>query len=310
MTSKVFNTSFRIFVLGLQNFVRNSWLTVAATTAMVISIAFGLAGFIFNITSQNVIADLAHHLEISVYIEAEASSGEIESLRQNLVNHSAVERVQYVSAVEAKERFLVTYGDDQQARAAIELSSGEFPRSLEITAVDLNKVDQIEAVLEEELYQSIIRSHSLEKVDAQAVIQRAISIQQALVRVSLTLVLVMVGLAFLVIFNTMRMAIFARREEVQIMRLIGAPAHFIRNPHLVEAGLYGFVAGLIATVLVYSLLFAFGSTIQNVPELVESYQYFTQNIWMIFVLGAIASLAGVGVSLLSCAWALQRYLRF
>ena len=310
MASKIFNASYRIFVLGLQNFVRNAWLTMAATTAMVVALAFGLAGFIFNIAAQNVINNLAQHLEISVYIKEEAQPDQVDRLRQALAAEPAVEKVQYVSAAEAKERFLATYGDDEQARAAIELASGEFPRSLEIIAADLNKVNQIEAVIEDSSHQPAVRSHSLEKVDAQAVIQRAIAIQRGLLRVSLALILVMAGLSFLVIFNTMRMAIFSRREEVQIMRLIGAPSHFIRNPYLVEASLYGLVSGLVATILVYSLLFSFGSKIQTVPELVESYNYFTQSFWVIFVLGLVAVVSGVFVSLLSCAWALQRYLRF
>ena len=93
------------------------------------------------------------------------------------------------------------------------------------------------------------------------------------------------------------------------MRLIGAPVRFIREPFLVEAGLYGVAGGLIAFGLIYGLIWSFSDTITGSHELVSSYAYFAQNKGVIFLMfiGAIGS--GVIFSTLSCVLALQTHLR-
>lgn len=310
MTKRFAFVCYRVCLLALQNFVRNAWLTAAAMIAMIIALAFALAGLIFNLTSQNVISDLADHLTISVYLRDDASAEEILTLREDLRQHPNVKAVEYINVDTARRRFLQSY-DNQETRQAVEILSDQpvFSRSLEVTAINLDRVSGITEILRSPEYDQVVRSDSFEKLDAQKIVARAYDIQQALMRLSIVLSVVMTCLAFLVILNTMRMAIFSRREEIQIMRLIGAPSSFIRNPYLVEAGLYGLLSGVIATTIVYNLIFVFGSQIQAVPELASSYESFTRTS-VILLFGFLAVFSGILVSLLSCAYALRRYLRF
>ena len=296
--------------MGCQNFIRNSWLTVAAIAVMVIAISFVLSGVVLNATFKNITTHLSQNLKISVYFHNDVNLDDITNLQNVFQNNESVAEVAYIDSQTAKERFAVSYSNDVAIDQAIALvGENVFPSSLEVSVSDLNQINAVGAIAEAEAYEDIVDSVSLGKTDARRTIERATAIQNTLIRISVVLSLVFGVVAFLIIFNTIRMAIFSRREEIQIMRLIGAPARFIREPFLVEAGLYGVAGGLIAFGLVYGLIWSFGDKITSVNELVSSYAYFAQDrgIILLMLAGAIGS--GVIFSTLSCILALQAHLR-
>jgi len=111
----------------------------------------------------------------------------------------------------------------------------------------------------------------------------------------------------LIIFNTIRMAIFNRREEIQMMKLIGAESSFIRGPFLVEAIVYGFIGALVASALGYSLLMAVAPSLQEAAIAVGP-TIDTLTIYAGFiVLGMIVVGAIIGV--ISSLLATRRYLK-
>lgn len=276
---------------------------------MVIAISFVLSSVILNTTFKNVTTHLSQNLKIPVYFNKDVTLEDIQRLQADFANDSRVAGVVYVNQQEAKERFTTSYDDIEIGQAFTLVGDDILPPSLEVSVFDLNQIDAIIAIASSPDYQDIVDSNSLDKTDAHRTIDRAIEIQDTLIRVSVAVVSVFGVVAFLIIFNTIRMAIFSRREEIQIMRLIGAPVRFIREPFLVEAGLYGVAGGLIAFGLIYGLIWSFSDTITGSHELVSSYAYFAQNKGVIFLMfiGAIGS--GVIFSTLSCVLALQTHLR-
>ena len=310
MTNRNLYSFYRVFIIGLQHFVRNSWLTLAATLIMVVTISFVLAGVILNSVFQRITSDLSQSITISVYLEKQGSEAEQEVLQTELLNHPSVTQVLFVDSQVARGRFIAIYGDDVAIRQAIDLVGGDiFPDALEISVDDLDALKEVATVAEAERYDPVVESVSLGKTDAQKAIERAVSLQNGLIRVSIGISAVFLTVAALIIFNTIRMTIFARREEIQIMRLIGAPAYFIREPFLVEAGLYGLSGGILAACLIYGLIWFFGDTILSVPELASSYAYFVQDKGVIVLVFAGASSGGTMVGVLSCGLALRRHLR-
>jgi len=112
----------------------------------------------------------------------------------------------------------------------------------------------------------------------------------------------------LIIFNTIRMAIFTRSEEIKIMKLIGATPNYIRGPFLVEASLYGTIAGIIANTAVYSFIFSIGSKISTQAEFTETYNFFSQpSVMGIFLIGSI--FAGILIGVVSSSLAMEKYLK-
>jgi len=119
--------------------------------------------------------------------------------------------------------------------------------------------------------------------------------------------LVFVSISSLIIFNTIRMAIFNRKEEIQMMKLIGADQSFIRGPFVVEAIVYGFIAAIIATAIGYGLLFASSDTLASYQIAVKPTIDFAVFYSGFIVLGMIAIGAVIGV--ISSLLATQRYLK-
>ncbi|MCY4088521.1 MAG: permease-like cell division protein FtsX [Candidatus Saccharibacteria bacterium] len=310
MNQYFFNSVYRIVILGLQNFFRNLWLTLAALVVMFVAILTVYVGIILNTTSNNILSDISQNLKVSIYLNSEASESEIDDLRQVLTDQPEVVEVTYVDQAQAQAQFLIHYQTQTEIRQAFEIIDDEniLPASLEVSVADLNHLESVAQLAQMDDYQEVVDSTSLGKTDAERVINRAGTIQDIIIRVSIVLVIVFVVVAALIIFNTIRMAIFSRREEIQIMRLVGAPNYFVRGPFLIEAGLYGSLAAGLAFGVVYGALAIFGDQIKDISELTESYNYFSSAqtvIWM-FVGGI---LGGLVVGCLSCLRALQQYLK-
>ena len=312
MTQRNIYTLYRVFLVGLQNFVRNSWLSVAATAVVVIAISVVLAGVILNAVFQNITNELSQDIRIPIYLHRQVPPAALENLQQELVGHESVVAVIYVSPEEARKQLEENNPDDLtliQGIALAEAADSQFlPASFEVSVNDLDNLQAVIAFAESPQFDSIVESVKL-RTDAQGTIERAISIQNGLIRVSVVISTVLLVVAILIIFNTISMTIFARREEIQIMRLVGAPSFFIREPFLVEAGLYGVFGGLTAASLIYGLIWFFSDKIISAPELVESYVYFAQDRNIIFLVFGIAAIGGILISTMSCGLALRRHLK-
>ena len=310
MSSQNFYVIYRAFLLGCQNFIRNSWLSAAATAVMVLAISFVLASVVLNTTFKDITSQLSQNLKVSVYLHNDVNRDAIDGLWDVFLDNEAVASVDYVDSQTARDRFTASYGDDLQIGQAVALVGDDiFPPALEVSVYDLNDINAVGDIAENGNYSDIVESVSLGKTDAQRTIERATAIQDTIVAVSVALVLIFGIVAFLIIFNTIRMAIFSRREEIQIMRLVGAPGRFIREPFLVEANLYGVAGGLLAFGLIYGTIGFFSEQITGSPELADSYAYFTQNkgVIALMLVGAITS--GIVFSAFSCLLALQTHLK-
>ncbi|MDQ3093930.1 MAG: FtsX-like permease family protein, partial [bacterium] len=119
---------------------------------------------------------------------------------------------------------------------------------------------------------------------------------------------VLSAIAIMIIFNTIRMAIFTRQEEIRIMKLIGATPNYIRGPFLVEAALYGVISGILANSAVYTMVMSLGGKVSEQPEFTKTYLYFTANDIMLGMLvGSIV--LGILIGVFSSSLAMMRHLK-
>ena len=182
--------------MGCQNFIRNSWLTVAAIAVMVIAISFVLSSVILNTTFKNVTTHLSQNLKIPVYFNKDVTLEDIQRLQADFTNDSRVAGVVYVNQQEAKERFTTSYDDIEIGQAFTLVGDDILPPSLEVSVFDLNQIDAIIAIASSPDYQDIVDSNSLDKTDAHRTIDRAIEIQDTLIRISVAVVSVFGVVAF------------------------------------------------------------------------------------------------------------------
>ncbi|MEM6997867.1 MAG: permease-like cell division protein FtsX [Patescibacteria group bacterium] len=302
-------TFWRILLSGATNFIRNSWLTIAATAVMVVAIMISLSAVVLNVTAKNAITELSKNLQVSVYFTEDVTEDQRSQLTQRIASNEYVDSVDYISKQEAQIRLSASFGDDDGIVEGLALVGADtLPESLEISVSDLDKIEEVGGIATNDEYSEFVDSVSLGRIDAKKTIDRASSARDFIVSASIVSALAFGAVSVLIIFNTIRMAIFTRAEEIRIMKLIGATPSFIRGPFLVEASLYGIISGLIAVSSVYTMIVSLGSKVSTQAEFEETYAFFLQDgtMWRM-VIGAI--LGGILVAVVSSLLAMNRYLR-
>jgi cell division transport system permease protein len=315
MTAYHLNTSLRVLKSGFKNLFRNLWLTIAATAVMLVALTIILLGVIVNVTTTNAIDVLSKELKTSIILKEGTSDENRNRLEAEIRSLEFVDTVLYVSPSEAQRRLTAdpTIGKDiLQASALFE---GDFlAPSLEIALNDLSRASELAATAEDEQFSDIVERVALGKTDtgaqtdAEKAIERAAATERFITIGTIIAAGALSAVSVMIIFNTIRMAIYTRRDEISIMKLIGATPNYIRGPFLVEASLYGVIAGFIASGVVYSLIFSIGSKVAETPEFSQTYEYFTQpSTVVLMTLSAV--MVGVLIGALSSMLAMERHLK-
>lgn len=303
-------TFIRMCRYGVNNFSRNAWLTIAATAMMTLT----LFVIMMTMMSRNIlldsVAEIRNKVDMSVYVQYDTTEEDVSTLKSQLESLSDVTRVTYVSPEEARSNYAEANKDNPRALDALNLADAKFPGTFRVNVVDINDTSSLTKFTEEnELYQESKDedrppSFAGDKREAIANIGRWVSFAE---RMGLLVSVILVTISSLIVFNTIRMAIFNRREEIEMMKLIGADKGFIRGPFIVEAIVYGFIAAIIATGLgLVTLYFA-------QPKL-ESYGIVVSNtldssiVYIGFVLPVMIVVGGV-IGIVSSLFATRKYLK-
>lgn len=243
---------FRVIKTGFVNFWRNLWLSAAATMVVVITLViFCVLALLFGVTKYSVEA-IKDRVDVSVYFKAGTPETRINDLRQELRNNPKVREAQYVSADQALANFKDKHANDPLIlESLVELADNPLPATIQIKAAVLEDYPEIVRQLNDGPFKNDVSKVNFE--DNRLLIERLGKVLRIIVSTGIVLVSVFSLIAVLVIFNTITLTIYNRREEVEIMRLVGATNWYIRGPFIIEATLYSLVATVITTSLVAAL---------------------------------------------------------
>ena len=234
----------RLVKSGFVGFMRSGWLSLATIFVMVLMF-FALTGLALLVHAANRLLETLHDkVDVSVYVLPTADEAQILRMKSQIEKLAEVKSVEYVSRDAALERFREKHKDNAVIIESLdELGENPLEASLNIRAREASQFENIAAFLENENYKKYIDKVNYSQ-NRQA-IEKLASITAAVRRGGLILVGILAGIAVLVSFNTIRMAIYAMREEIGVMRLVGASNWFIRGPFLIEGFLYGIVASAV-----------------------------------------------------------------
>lgn len=304
-------TQWRIIKAGCQNFVRNMTLAIAAMAVMVITLTIILFSFITNATFANTIQGLNDKIDISVYLEDDVTEEEREKLTNDLKEIENVKSVEYVSKDKALEDYKKANANNLDLLLAISQTDNPLPASLRVKPKDVNKIEEIRKFLERgdiKALQSDETSYSGDRKEAIDKITAATSFFQ---KAGIVGVVVFALVSMLIIFNTIRMTIFNRRDELQIMRLLGASTSFIRGPFIVETVIYGVIAALLSVTICETLFsgasYAFDASSLGLLDITFANNYFAKHFWLILTAQLTV---GILIGAVSSYIATRRYLKF
>ena len=273
--------------------------TIFATTLLVSSL------FLLQDVNRFLISSLQEKVDFSVYFKDEALEDDILAMKDMISDLPEVKEVNYVSKDQALAEFTKRHEDDQVLMDAVkEVGGNPFLSSLTIKSLAASQYQALADFLAKPDFQDLV-----EKVDYQErkpVINRLFSVTSLVGRGGLILSIILTLAAFLVTFNTIRLAIYNFREEIKVQRLVGASNWFIRGPFLVQGVLTGLAAALAAFLALILISLIFNSSLKVIFSGLNLFSIFLSNFWPVL---SVQLLAGVGLGVVSAYLSVRKYLK-
>jgi cell division transport system permease protein len=296
----------RGILFACQSFWRNIWLSIA--TIFVVFLALLSVNFliIVNVISDSAVTAVKDRIDVSVYFKPEVKEAKIAEVKTRLESLSQVKSVVYKSPQENLDAFKAKHQTDENIQETLNsLSGNPMGATLVIKAKDIKDYPEILKAIDDPVYAELIEEKNYD--DNQLVIERIGFIAQSVRRIVLAISLIFTIISLLIIFNTVRIAIFTHQNEIAIMKLVGASNWFIRFPFIFESVISGAIAVLCAILFIYPLLSVLQSYLGNffVGTNFDLVGYFNANFIMIFGAQIIAILI---INVISSLIAISRYL--
>ena len=305
-----FITFSRIIRTGVVNFVRNAWLSIAAMAVMIITLTIILFSIITNATFTNTITQIIGKIDVSVYLKDSTSNDQGQQLANQLRQLPNAKSVVYLSKDQALDRYKKQNANNPALLSAINETDNPIPATIQIKPNDLNKVEQIRDFLNKSDNQKLWDDVTY-RDDTKLVIDKIARATNLMRRAGIIAVAVFALISVLIIFNTIQMAIFNRRDEITIMRLLGASTWYIRGPFIVETIVYGILSAFISIFLIHTLFVASSSALQatslGLLDIDYASRYFSQHLWQLL---AMQLTLGILIGAVSSYIATKRYLKF
>ena len=297
----------RVIKFTIQNILRNFWLSFITLTIFVLTLVTVNAVLFVNVVAQEVLESVEERIEVTIYFEPEASEDLVKSAQGYLRGFNQVRNVTFVSAEDELESFRERHSNDPVVLASLdEIGENPFGNALIVSTHSTDDFAFILEAIETPEYSSYIKEKDF--TDYEAIIERIDALSLRVRMAGFALAGLFAFIAVLIIFNTIRVAIYVHRDEIGIMKLVGANDWFVRAPFLLEAILYSLKAAEIMALLMWFFLQVSGSWLTEYFG--ESHEdvagYFIENGIELFLM-QFAALALL--SLLTTAYAMRRYLR-
>jgi cell division transport system permease protein len=298
---------YRAVKFAVQDFWRNIWLSLITVFIVALTLLMVNLLIIINVLANHSIKLVEEKVDISIYFTPKAAENQVLEVRSKLLEMPAVKEVTYISSAEAYENFKAKNQNNLDVSETLkELEANPLGATLVIVAKDPQYYSVIMKSLEDESYNNLIESKDFE--DHEAIIKKINDLTSRVYRVGVGLSLFLALIVILIVFNTVRMAIYTHREEIGIMKLVGANNWFVRSPFLLSGILCSLVACILTVIVMYPLLGViqsyvggfFGSDSFNLVD------YFNGHFLPIF---GLEFLAMVLLNVLSTSWATRRYLK-
>lgn len=298
----------RIVRAGFVGFWRSAYVSLASVFVITVALfVIGSTMFIDQLLTT-ALSSLQQKVDINVYFVPEAAEEDIAAIRNAVEALPDVAEVTFTSREEALAKYQERNKNDEIAKQALsELNENPLGANLAILANETSQYENIARFLDEQreltaqnpVIDEVNYTRNKESIDTLTRIIDAIE------RGSMVIMLVLIFASILITFNTIRLAIYTAREEISIMRLVGASNMFIRGPFMLQGVMYGLVAGVFSLLIFYPLLMWIGPVTESFFEF-NLFSYFVSNFGYIF-----GVLVGVGIvlGLVSSILAVARYLR-
>ncbi|MCA9354164.1 MAG: ABC transporter permease [Candidatus Kaiserbacteria bacterium] len=300
----------RVVKAGFVGFWRNAYVSLASIFVLTIGLFVIGATMFLSQLLQTSLDILQSKVDINVYFVPDAPQEEIDRIRTAVEALPDVSSVGYTSREDALARYREENMNDTVAMQALEeLDENPLGATIAIQAKETSQYENVARFLEEQREQAQPQVPVIDEINYaknKESIDSLTTFINTTRQASLIVMGVLLAAAVLITFNTIRLAIYTSREEIAIMRLVGAGNMFIRGPFMLQGIMYGFVSGVLSLLLFYPLLVWLGPKTERFFDGFNLYNYYMINFGEIF--GVLVGI-GVVLGLVSSTLAVARYLR-
>lgn len=248
----------RILKYGTSGFVRNIWLSTAATVVMAITLIILFVTVVASVILTNTAEVMREKIDITIYLKPNTSQKVLDELSDIISKDKNVKSIAVSTSEQEYEKFLNENADSEEIINVLDdemkaLMISKMQATMRVKVYDVDNLDSIRDLVETNAkFQMNVDSTMPPTYDVNQVEIATITSWARIARTGgIILAAVFLVISILIIFSTIRMAIFSRREEIYMMKLVGADKRFIRGPFLVEAEICGIIAGIIAATASY-----------------------------------------------------------
>jgi len=275
--------------LGLDNFKRNTFLTIATI------LVAGIIIFIFNIiiltnfTNSAFFKDVNERITLTVFLKQDADFYQTEQIKNRIQEIQSIESVNFISKEKALQDISISYPDEADFLELYNIDN-PFPNTLEIKAKSPEDYPKIITQLKSDEFSSVLEiPEDSEKNVLASVSQNLSKVSSFTKKILLWLILIFAAGGLLIFINALRLTIFSRKNEIYVMRLVGAKYSFIRLPFLIEGIFYSLLAVIFSIALVITLL-------MTLPDSNLSFYLSNINFTRLFIVEIIFSILIGGIS--------------
>lgn len=300
----------RVIRTGFFNFWRNGTVSLASVLVMMVTlITIGLISFSGAILDTS-LSELRNKIDINVTFVPSASEADVLEIKHSLESLPEVFLVTYISRDEALAAFKERHANDAAILAALdELGENPLGAVLNIKARDPSQYASVAEFLESG---SALSGGGLTIIDRVNYFQNKVAIDKltniinSADRLGFALTIILAIISMLIAFNTIRLTIYIARDEIAVMRLVGASTTYIQGPFVVVGVIYGVVAGLLTLLIFLPLTYWLSSATQSFFTGFSLFSYYLSNF---FEIAFIILVSGVLIGSLSSVLAIRKYLK-
>lgn len=299
----------RIVRSGFVGFWRNAFVSLAAIFVMTVALFVVGSTMMLDKLLGVSLENIQNKVDINVYFVTSAEQSQIDALQTQLEALPEVEEVIFTSREDALAAFSEAHRNDETIMQGLEeLGDNPLGASLSIRAKETSQYEGISQFLEDQRAIDDPQNPLIDEINFlknKEAIDKLTAIIDAVERSTLITMVVLVIASVMITFNTIRLAIYTTREEIGVMRLVGASNAFIRGPFMLQGIMYGVVSGVLALLILYPIVLWIG------PETEEFFQFnlFTYFVSEFATIFAVLVGSGIVLGMISSLFAVARYLR-
>jgi len=300
----------RVFRAGLTNFWRNGFVSLSSLVVMFIAL-FIITSLIFmSAIMKFSLQEIKNKVDINVYFTTKATEADIFSFKKSIEGISEVASVTYVSKEDALANFKERHKDDALTLEALnELGDNPLTASLSVKAKEPSQYEGIAKFLNNDDFMAGGSNPIIEKVNYyqnKLVIDKLTKIIDATNTVGFWLAIIFLVISIIITFNTIRLAIFISKDEISVMRLVGASGRYVKGPFVVSGILYGLVSAALVILVFFGLTYWLGSLSKNFFVNLDLFDFYLKNFAQIFL---IVFGSGIALGAISSYLAVRKYLK-